>query len=62
MIAYVPTGNSKFGVIDIGPGRNSRAGDVLRYRLFVDGVEKWGYGVQVDGTEGEEVGVEVVDG
>ena len=52
-IKYIPKGNSKFGVVEIGRPTGSGQG-VLTYRLFVDGVEKWSHvltaGGEVDGV------------
>ncbi|KAL8817436.1 MAG: hypothetical protein Q9191_008149, partial [Dirinaria sp. TL-2023a] len=47
-LKYVPDGNSKFGVVDVeGASRDGHGGGagqgVLRFRLFVDGVESWRY-------------------
>ena len=39
-IKYVPDGNSKFGAIELETSKNSDQ-DLLRFRLFVDGVESW---------------------
>ncbi|KAK5126532.1 hypothetical protein LTR08_004673 [Meristemomyces frigidus] len=43
-IKYIPDGNSKFGAVSIeNPSTSDQS--VLRYRLFVDGVEAWSYTV-----------------
>lgn len=39
-IKYIPDGNSKFGAMEIEAVGGSEQG-LLRYRLFVDGVESW---------------------
>lgn len=39
-IKYIPDGNSKFGAVELeGVGKGEQG--LLRYRLFVDGVESW---------------------
>lgn len=41
-IRYIPDGNSKFGAVEItSPPTADQS--LLRYRLFVDGEEKWSY-------------------
>ena len=51
VIAYIPDGNSKVGAVEIesevGNGQSR-----LRYRLFVEGVERWGF-VVTAGDKGE---------
>lgn len=37
---YIPDGNSKFGAVEIEQMKNDEQ-SLLRYRLFVDGEEKW---------------------
>jgi alkaline phosphatase D len=41
-IKYLPDGNSKFGAVEIQnlPGGGQ---SVLKYRLFIDGVEAWSH-------------------
>lgn len=39
-IKYVPDGNSKFGAVEIEQMKNDEQ-SLLRFRLFVDGEEKW---------------------
>lgn len=51
-VKYLPDGNSKFGAVEIenelGSGQS-----LLRYRLFVDGIERWNYVLTtLDGREG----------
>lgn len=41
-IKYVPNGNSKFGAVEIEQVQNNEQG-LLRFRLFVDGEEKWNH-------------------
>lgn len=41
-IKYMPDGNSKFGAVEIEPTRKHEPG-LLRFRLFVDGVEEWSH-------------------
>ncbi len=41
-IKYIPHGNSKFGAVEIENVDHGEQG-LLRYRLFVDGVERWQY-------------------
>ena len=41
-IKYVPDGNSKFGAIELENINGGEQG-LLRFRLFVDGVESWDY-------------------
>ncbi|KAL8804084.1 MAG: hypothetical protein Q9182_002797 [Xanthomendoza sp. 2 TL-2023] len=41
-VKYVPDGNSKFGVVEVMGGGKGGQG-VVRFRLFVDGVEVWEY-------------------
>lgn len=43
-LKYVPDGNSKFGAIEIESIDYGEQG-VLRYRLYVDGLESWQYAV-----------------
>lgn len=61
-IKYIPDGNSKFGAVELERiGRGEQG--LLRYRLFVDGVESWQHVVTtplVD--EGERKGREAVWG
>ena len=57
-IKYVPDGNSKFGVIEIEGLPGGEQG-VLRYRLFIDGLEKWSYSLNTPpavagGTRGQD--------
>ncbi|KAL8677184.1 MAG: hypothetical protein Q9186_006360 [Xanthomendoza sp. 1 TL-2023] len=41
-VKYVPDGNSKFGAVEVmGEGKGEQG--VVRFRLFVDGVEVWEY-------------------
>ena len=40
-IKYVPDGNSKFGAVDVEAEKGGQG--VVRFRLFVDGVETWRY-------------------
>lgn len=41
-IKYAPDGNSKFGAVELEQVKGGEQG-LLRFRLFVDGVETWGY-------------------
>ena len=41
-IRYAPDGNSKFGAIELEESSVSEQG-MLRFRLFVDGIERWDY-------------------
>jgi len=41
-IKYLPDGNSKFGAVELEEVRGGEQG-LLRFRLFVDGEEVWGY-------------------
>ena len=41
-IKYAPDGNSKFGAVELEEVRGGEQG-LLRFRLFVDGVESWDY-------------------
>jgi len=41
-IMYIPEGNSKFGAVEIESVEGSGQ-SLLKYRLFVDGREKWSY-------------------
>ena len=41
-IKYLPDGNSKFGAVEISEVRGGEQ-SLLRFRLFVDGVEAWDY-------------------
>lgn len=41
-IKYVPDGNSKFGAVELEEVKGGEQG-LLRFRLFVDGVESWDY-------------------
>ena len=41
-LKYAPEGNSKFGAIEIESPRGSEQ-SILRYRLFIDGEEKWSH-------------------
>ena len=41
-VKYIPDGNSKFGAVSISTPETSEQ-SLLRYRLFVDGEEKWSY-------------------
>jgi len=41
-IVYIPDGNSKFGAVEIESVEGSGQ-TVLKYRLFVDGQERWSY-------------------
>lgn len=41
-LKYAPEGNSKFGAVEIESPRGSQQ-SLLRYRLFVDGEEKWSH-------------------
>lgn len=41
MIKYVPDGNVKFGAVTIDTTNEEQA--VLRYRLYVDGIESWSW-------------------
>ena len=41
-IKYVPDGNSKFGAVELEQVTGGEQG-LLRFRLFVDGVETWNY-------------------
>lgn len=41
-IKYIPDGNSKFGAIELEKVKGGDQG-LLRFRLFVDGVETWQY-------------------
>jgi alkaline phosphatase D len=43
MIEYVPTGNSKFGVVQIEGVEDDRVKSKLRYTLWVDGKVRWEY-------------------
>lgn len=38
---YIPDGNVKFGAVTIDTTNEEQA--VLKYRLFVDGVEEWSW-------------------
>ena len=44
-VEYIPAGNSKFGAVEIEGGVHGMAKGqaVLKYRLFVDGKERWRY-------------------
>ena len=48
-IKYIPDGNSKFGVVDIEPESVSGL-SVLKYRLFVDGHERWSHNLTAPGS------------
>lgn len=39
-IKYIPDGNSKFGAVELEGVKGGEQG-ILRFRLFVDGVEAW---------------------
>ena len=41
-IKYVPDGNSKFGAVELSGVKGGEQG-ILKFRLFVDGIEKWDY-------------------
>jgi alkaline phosphatase D len=42
-IKYIPDGNSKLGAVEIESPHGRDGNSTLRYRLFVDGKEKWSY-------------------
>ena len=41
-IKYAPDGNSKFGVVEMEEVKGGEQG-LLRFRLFIDGIESWAY-------------------
>jgi alkaline phosphatase D len=49
-IKYIPDGNYKFGAVSISNERGVGEQSVLKYRLFVDGKETWGYLLTVGGV------------
>ncbi|KAL9114700.1 MAG: hypothetical protein Q9227_001378 [Pyrenula ochraceoflavens] len=48
-IKYLPSGNSKVGVVEIKPARDSdgSAVSLMEYKLYIDGEEAWKYGLSV---------------
>jgi alkaline phosphatase D len=55
-IKYIPDGNYKFGAVSISNERNVGEQSVLKYRLFVDGKETWGYLLTVGGVNSGAAG------
>lgn len=54
-LKYLPDGNSKFGAVSIeNPGTSDQS--VLKYRLFVEGVERWSYTLTTPGGIGSRHG------
>ncbi|KAI9740400.1 MAG: hypothetical protein M1834_004980 [Cirrosporium novae-zelandiae] len=50
-VKYIPDGNSKFGALEL-EGLEGAGMGMLRYRLFVDGIERWDYVVTSPGRKG----------
>lgn len=54
-LKYIPEGNSKFGVVEI-EGLTGSGQSILRYRVFIDGVEAWSHVLVSGGIADLETG------
>jgi alkaline phosphatase D len=61
-IKYIPDGNHKFGAVSISNERGVGEQSVLKYRLFVDGHESWGYLLTVGGASDGRTGAAGIGG
>lgn len=43
VLKYIPDGNYKFGAVEVDATNKGSGQAIMKYRLFVDGVEKWDY-------------------